>query len=241
MNHSRLGPQLVFIGIFCGGLLWLFACGARFDYLINEVYNGGGPGEAIWSIDPVFTIIAALPGLFLVLLGFILALWPSTDDLSENASDGVIHPVREKHLHLNLLYLGENFLLVTAIVGLIASSSTILQVSSIVFAAIAVTCGLNLMSLLWYLWKGAADSAEMKRLVKTTLLVLAIELILLASVVLALRLHTSNSVRITTIVIQASGCFGLLLLALSITVRRNASGAITTRKQGLMVTRRETV
>lgn len=231
MNQLRLGPQLVFIGIFGGGLLWLFACVARFDYLINEVYNGGGPGEAIWIIDPVFTIIAALPGLFLVLFGFIFTLWPNTDVSGENASDRVCQPVRVKYLHLNLLYLGENFLLVTAIVGFIAafgtSSSAIemFLVSSIVFAAIAVTCGLNLMGLLWYLWKGVTDSEEMKRLAKTTLLILAIELIVLASIFLALRLHTWRFVRMTTIVIQASGCFSLLLLALSIIVRRNSGGA----------------
>jgi len=69
LDKSRFGPILVFSGIFGGGLFWLIACILRFDYLVNEVYNGGGPGEAIWAIDPVFTILAALPGLVLFLIG----------------------------------------------------------------------------------------------------------------------------------------------------------------------------
>lgn len=81
LNQSRLGLLLVFIGIFVGGLFWLIACGLRFDYLVNEVYGGGGPGEAIWAMDPVFTILAALPGLVLFLIGLHIVVLNLDDTL----------------------------------------------------------------------------------------------------------------------------------------------------------------
>jgi len=61
LKRLPLGPVMFFLGIFGGGLLWMVLVGLRFDYLISEVYDGGSPGEAIWSIDPLFTILAAIP------------------------------------------------------------------------------------------------------------------------------------------------------------------------------------
>ena len=73
MEQGRTGPFLLLLGIFGGGPFWFILVGLRFDYLVNEVYNGGGPGEAIWSMDPIFTAAAAIPGFFLVLFGILLS------------------------------------------------------------------------------------------------------------------------------------------------------------------------
>ena len=213
MNSSELkriplGPALVFLGVFGGGLLWLVLCGLRFDYLITEVYNGGGPGEAIWSLDPLFTMLAAIPGMILVFAGFIVSV-----QFTPEHSEEVKHEMG--YQQLNLFYLGEICLLVTIIVSLIGFLSIssfiveVVRVSAIIMGAIVITCMVHMLS---FFLRESISRLDSSKLSRNTAILLAVELVILLSVVLALRLYTWSSIRSTTLVITSSGFLGLLLL-----------------------------
>ena len=208
LKRIPLGPALVFLGVFGGGLLWLVLTGLRFDYLITEVYNGGGPGEAIWSIDPLFTILAAIPGIFLVLVGLIVSV-QSTPEHSEEVKPEM------GYQQLNLFYIGEICLLVTIVVsfiGFLSISSSVVEVvrvSAIIMGAIVITCIAHMLSFFLRESISRLDSSKFSR---NTAILLAVELVILFSVVLALRLYTWSFIRSTTLVITSSGFLGLLLL-----------------------------
>ena len=231
LNQSRLGPFLTFIGVFGGGIFWLIACGLRFDYLVNEVYNDPNPGEAIWAMDPVFTILAAVPGLVLFLIGFMIAISPIIGNQSEDASSKAIHLGSRKRIQLNLLYIGEIFLLVTSIAGLIAfigastSAITIILVPTIIFAFITATCVLNLLNFLYYVWRGHFESTRITWVIRTTIMFLVLEFVALAIVVLTFQLYTWSFIRSTTIFLLLSGCFGMLFLFPSASATKNKDGA----------------
>jgi len=72
LKSNKLGPILIFLGLIGGGILWTFLVSLRFWYLINNV-PGKDIGEAIWVLDPEFTLIAAVPGLLLALYGLYVA------------------------------------------------------------------------------------------------------------------------------------------------------------------------
>ncbi|MHA1485328.1 MAG: hypothetical protein ACTSPR_08425, partial [Candidatus Thorarchaeota archaeon] len=144
LKRIPLGPALVFLGVFGGGLLWIVLVGLRFAYLITEVYNGD-PGEAIWSLDPLFTILAAIPGIILVLVGLIVSVQFTPE-----------HPEEVKpeigYQQLNLFYLGEICLLITIVVsfiGFLSISSSVIEVvrvSAIIMGAIVITCIAHMLS-----------------------------------------------------------------------------------------------
>jgi len=208
LKRIPLGPALVFLGVFGGGLLWLVLIGLRFNYLITEVYNGGGPGEAIWSLDPLFTILAAIPGIILVLVGLIVSV-QSTPEHSEEVKPEM------GYQQLNLSYLGEICLLVTIVVsfiGFLGISGIIVEVvrvSAIIMGAIVITCIAHMLSFFLRESISRLDSLKFSR---NTAILLAVELVILFSVVLALRLYTWSFIRSTTLVITSSGFLGLLLL-----------------------------
>jgi len=208
LKRIPFGPALVFLGVFGGGLLWLVLIGLRFDYLITEVYNGGGPGEAIWSLDPLFTILAAIPGIILVLVGLIVSV-QFTPEHSEEVKPEM------GYQQLNLFYLGEICLLVTIIVsfiGFLGISSSIVEVvgvSAIIMGAIVITCIAHMLS---FFLRESISRLDSSKLSRNTAILLAVELVILFSVVLALRLYTWSFIRSTTLVITSSGFLGLLLL-----------------------------
>jgi len=208
LKRIPLGPALVFLGVFGGGLLWLVLIGLRFDYLITEVYNGGGPGEAIWSLDPLFTILAAIPGIILVLVGLIVSV-QSTPEHSEEVKPEM------GYQQLNLFYLGEICLLVTIVVsfiGFLGISGIIVEVvrvSAIIMGAIVITCIAHMLS---FFLRESISRLDSSKLSRNTAILLAVELVILFSVVLALRLYTWSFIRSTTLVITSSGFLGLLLL-----------------------------
>ncbi len=225
MKRIPLGPALVFLGVFGGGLLWLVLTGLRFDYLITEVYNGGGPGEAIWSIDPLFTILAAIPGIFLVLVGLIVSV-QSTPEHSEEVKPEM------GYQQLNLFYIGEICLLVTIVVsfiGFLSISSSVVEVvrvSAIIMGAIVITCIAHMLSFFLRESISRLDSSKFSR---NTAILLAVELVILFSVVLALRLYTWSFIRSTTLAITSSGFLGLLLLTprfLNLESKNGAEGEI---------------
>lgn len=224
MKRIPLGPALVFLGVFGGGLLWLVLIGLRFDYLITEVYNGD-PGEAIWALDPLFTILAAIPGIILVFVGLIVSV-QSAPEHSEEAKPEM------GYQQLNLFYLGEICLLVTIVVsfiGFLGISSSIVEVvgvSAIIMGAIVITCIAHMLSFFLRESIGRLDSSKLSR---NTAILLAVELVILSSVVLALRLYTWSFIRSTTLVITSSGFLGLLLLTprfLNLESKNGAEGEI---------------
>lgn len=208
LKRIPLGPALVFLGVFGGGILWLILIGLRFDYLITEVYNGGGPGEAIWSLDPLFTILAAIPGIILVLVGLIVSV-QSPPEHSEEVKPEM------GYQQLNLFYLGEICLLVTIVVsfigflGISSSVVEIVRVSAIIMGAIVITCMAHMLS---FFLRESISRLDSSKLSRNTAILLAVELVILFSVVLALRLYTWSFIRSTTLVITSSGFLGLLLL-----------------------------
>jgi len=208
LKRFPLGPMLVFLGIFGGGLLWLILIRHRFEYLITEVYNGGGPGEAIWALDPIFTILAAFPGILMVLAGLIVSVRPSPEHPKELES-------KVGYQKLNLFYLGEICLLVTIVVSLIGFLGIsgliieIVQISAILMGIIVITCIIHMFSLIP--WKSRSRSSFSK-LPRNTAILLALEIVILVSVVFALQLYTWSLIRTTTVVITASGFLGLLLI-----------------------------
>ncbi len=225
LKRIPLGPALVFLGVFGGGLLWLVLTGLRFDYLITEVYNGGGPGEAIWSIDPLFTILAAIPGIFLVLVGLIVSV-QSTPEHSEEVKPEM------GYQQLNLFYIGEICLLVTIVVsfiGFLSISSSVVEVvrvSAIIMGAIVITCIAHMLSFFLRESISRLDSSKFSR---NTAILLAVELVILFSVVLALRLYTWSFIRSTTLAITSSGFLGLLLLTprfLNLESKNGAEGEV---------------
>ena len=208
LKRIPLGPALVFLGVFGGGILWLILIGLRFDYLITEVYNGGGPGEAIWSLDPLFTILAAIPGIILVLVGLIVSV-QSPPEHSEEVKPEM------GYQQLNLFYLGEICLLVTIVVsfigflGISSSVVEVVRVSAIIMGAIVITCMAHMLS---FFLRESISRLDSSKLSRNTAILLAVELVILFSVVLALRLYTWSFIRSTTLVITSSGFLGLLLL-----------------------------
>ncbi len=221
MKRLPLGPVMFFLGIFGGGLLWLVLVGLRFDYLITEVYDGGGPGEAIWSIDPLFTILAAIPGLILVFVGLIVSVQTQPEHLEE---------VKPKigFQQLNLLYLGEICLFVTIIVSFIGFLGIsgliveIVQISAILMGIIMITCVTHMASLVPRKSTSRLGSSKFSR---NTAILLALEFMILISVVLALRLYTWSFIRATTLVIATSGFLGLLLITPNFLRLENKNGA----------------
>ncbi len=207
MKRIPLGPVLVFLGVFGGGLLWLVLVGLRFDYLITEIYNGGGPGEAIWSIDPFFTIFAAIPGLILVFIGFIVSV-QSTPEHSEKVKPEM------SYQKINLFYLGEICLLITIIVSLIgllgiSSLIEVVRISALIMGTIVITCITHMLS---FALRKSISRLDSLKLSKNTAILLTVELMILLSVVFAFRLYTWSFIRSTTLVITSSGFLGLLLL-----------------------------
>ena len=208
LKRIPLGPVLVFLGVFGGGFLWLVLIGLRFDYLITEVYNGGGPGEAIWSLDPLFTIFAAIPGIILVTLGLIVSIRSTPEHSEEVKPEMGYQP-------LNLFYLGEICLLITTVVSFIGflsiSSLTVevVRVTAIIMGVIVITCITHMLSFVLWGSKSRLDSSKLSR---NTAILLAVELVTLLSVVLVYRLYTWSFIRTTTLVITSSSFLGLLLL-----------------------------
>lgn len=225
LKRIPLGPALVFLGVFGGGILWLILIGLRFDYLITEVYNGGGPGEAIWSLDPLFTILAAIPGIILVLVGLIVSV-QSPPEHSEEVKPEM------GYQQLNLFYLGEICLLVTIVVsfiGFLGISSSVVEVvgvSAIIMGTIVITCIAHMLS---FFLRESISRLDSSKLSRNTAILLAVELVILFSVVLALRLYTWSFIRSTTLVITSSGFLGLLLLTpgfLNLESKNSAEGEI---------------
>ncbi|MGY5881292.1 MAG: hypothetical protein RTV31_13650 [Candidatus Thorarchaeota archaeon] len=221
LKRFPLGPVLVFLGVFGGGLLWLILIGLRFDYLITEVYGGGGPGEAIWSLDPLFTIFAAIPGIILAFVGVIVSVQSSSEHLEE------IKP-KLSFQWLNLFYLGEICLLVTVVVsfigflGVSSLSAEVVRISAILMGAIVITCIIHMLSLVLRRSIGTQDSSKLQRI---SAILLTTELVILLSVVLGLRLYTWSFIRITTLVIMSSGFLGLLLITPQFLSLENKNGA----------------
>jgi len=225
LKRIPLGPALVFLGVFGGGLLWLVLIGLRFDYLITEVYNGGGPGEAIWSLDPLFTILAAIPGIILVFVGLIVSV-QSTPEHSEEVKPEM------GYQQLNLFYLGEICLLVTIVVsfigslGISSSAVEVVGVSAIIMGAIVITCIAHMLS---FFLRESISRLDSSKLSRNTAILIAVELVILFSVVLTLRLYTWSFIRSTTLVITSSGFLGLLLLTprfLNLERKNGAEGEI---------------
>ncbi|MDF1538406.1 MAG: hypothetical protein P1Q69_05850 [Candidatus Thorarchaeota archaeon] len=207
MKRIHLGPALVFLGVFGGGLFWIVLTGLRFDSLVAEFHNGV-PGEAIWSLDPLFTIFAAIPGMILIFFGFLCSVL-STSEYSEEGKPEM------DYRQLNLFYLGEICLLVTAIVsfiGFLGVSSLIaevVRVSAIAMGVIAVTCLVHMLS---FVLREVVSKAGSSNLTRNTAILLAVELLTLLSAVLVFRLYNWSFIRSTTLIIESSGFIGLLLL-----------------------------
>ena len=220
MKQIPLGPALVLLGVFGGGLLWIVLVGLRFDYLVTEVYDGD-PGEAIWSLDPLFTMLAAIPGIALVFAGLILTV-QSTSGLSEEGKP------KTSYQQLNLFYLAEICLLITSVVSFIGflgtSSSAVegLRVSALIMGAILTTCLAHMFS---FALKGSISRLSPLKISRDTAILMAVELVALLSVVLALRLYTWSFIRSTTLVIASSGLLGLLLLTLGFLNLESKAGA----------------
>jgi len=224
LKRIHLGPVLVLLGVFGGGFLWIVLTGLRFEYLLAEVYNDN-PGEAIWSLDPLFTIFAAIPGMILVFFGLLFSSL-STSEYSEEGKPEM------NYRQLNLFYIGEICLLITAIVsflGFLSTSSLIAEVvrfSTIIMGAIVFTCIIHMLS---FVLGEAASRLNSSNLTRNTAILLAVELVILFSVVLALRLYTWSFIRSTTLVIVSSGFTGLLLLTprfLHLESKNGAEGVI---------------
>ena len=232
MNDSRIGPFLTLIGIFGGGLLWLLACSYRYHYL-TEPYTGAPEfsGESIWALDPVFTVLATLPGLILFFIGLIIAVSPLAHSQDENDHTRSIHITPRKRVQLNLFYIGETFILVTTIIGLIAffgvftSAVEIMVIPTTIFAFIVIICILNFLTSLFYVLEGEADSANVTWIIRNTVLFLGIGLASLTFFVIALQLYTWSFIRTTTILLVLSGCFGMFLLFPRMNLEKNEIGA----------------
>lgn len=74
MERDSIGPILVISGYVLGGTIWFILVALRFDYLVHNV-PGYDIGEAIWALDPLFTVLAGLPGLTVVVLGLMISAW----------------------------------------------------------------------------------------------------------------------------------------------------------------------
>jgi len=207
LGRIPLGPAFVSLGIFGGGFLWIVLTGLRFDYLITNVYHGD-PGEAIWSLDPFFTVIAAVPGLILVFVGIILSVWTTLDYAK------VIEPEAGYH-KLNLFYIGEISLLVTTIVsfiGFLGVSQIIVEITwiaAIIMGTIVATCIIQLVFSIRMTQINDPDSLKISR---NAAILLALEFVTLSLVVFIFQLYTWSFIRWTTLVIIVSGFLGILLL-----------------------------
>lgn len=216
MKRFPIGPLMVFSGIVGGGLLWLVLCGLRFDYLVSEVYNGSSPGEAIWALDPIFTIAAALPGGLLVFAGFFVSLQTPEYFKRKEQSTEMSQNLRT-YRYQNLFYLGNIVLiipLVTSFLGLVSSSGSLLEgviFSSIIMATILITCIISLVYHVYLTIRSDRIELQSSILSRSVVILLIIELTALFAITYLFRLDRWSLIELTTIVIVSSGVLGLLL------------------------------
>ena len=217
MEKHNLGPLLVFIGIFGGGSLWCILCGLRFDYLVQTVYHGD-PGEAIWALDPTFTILAALPGISLIIVGLAFSLFLFQINRI-NADSEEIQSLRVS----NLFYLGEITLVFTAIIcligyfGISTLAIEITWISAYIMLIITITYVTHLLSIIHKIIEGTPlHTFQFSTLSKITIILLCVEFITLASALLIFQLYIWSFIRFTTIFIIFSGVCGVFLLSFKI-------------------------
>ena len=217
VKRVPLGPFLVALGVFGGGLLWIVLIGLRFEYLITVVYGGYDPGEAIWALDPVFTLVAAIPGGLLTLAGLIVSF---------RSRLGTSTP------SLNLFYIGEICLLIaliTSMIGFLGTAGLVIEavmISTILMGLIAFTGVLHILSVVI---SKSVTIIESLNIVRNTAILLLVEFLLLASIVTVFHLYSWSLIRSATLVITSSGILGLLLLApsfLRITRKSGTEGEI---------------
>lgn len=215
-----MGPMMVFIGLFGGGLLWLILCGARFDFLIHNVYHGD-PGEAIWGLDPIFTLLAAIPGITLALIGLILSLVPRIADRAIMNQEQIV-----THRMSNLFYLGEISILFTTIVSLIGffgTFSIIIEIttgSGYLMFIVAMTGGLHLASTYHSTIKRQSHDTRIHLLPKATAIFLGVELLILTALVFLFHWYIWSFIRHTTALVVLSGYLGIFLISFNLTRRR---------------------
>jgi hypothetical protein len=213
VKRVPLGPFLVALGVFGGGLLWLILIGFRFEYLITVVYNGYDPGEAIWTLDPMFTLIAAVPGVLFTLTGLIVSLDPRFDKSTQS---------------LNLFYIGEICLLIaliTSIIGFLGTSSLIVEsvtMFTVLMGLIAFTSVFHILSLVW---AKSTKKIESLDVVRNSAILLLIEFIVLASIVTIFHLYTWNMIKSITLIVTSLGIIGILFLAPSFRGTKRKNGA----------------
>lgn len=201
------------VGIFGGGLLWLLATSIWFDYLIANVYMGD-PGEPIWVLDPIFTLIAALPGIFISLLGLVIS---TRDSLQMEPQESIQRPIKNP-----LFYLGEILVLVTCIVSAIVAFGTAsiiaetVQMTSLIFIGLSVTCGLNLFMVVISQLKRKANQKIGGQVIRLSSIFLLVFLVLLVGFVWFLNLFTWNIIKLGTMVVLVTGGASLVLLYPSI-------------------------
>lgn len=212
MKQVFRGPFLVVLGVFGGGLLWLVLIGFRFEYLITVVYDGYDHGEAIWALDPVFTVTAAIPGVLLTLAGLIVSF---RTRLGTNTQSW------------NLFYIGEICLVVTfitSIIGVLGTSSIVVEsitISTVLMGSIAITGGFHILSVAL---AKSVKILETLNIVRNTAVLLLFELVILSSIVTIFHLYTWSLIRITTLVITSSGILGFLFLTpVFLGINRNSS------------------
>jgi hypothetical protein len=200
VKRVPFGPFLVALGVFGGGLLWMMLIGLRFEYLVTVVYSGYDPGEAIWALDPVFTLIAAVPGVLLSFAGLIMSFRSRLGTSRQS---------------LNLFYIGEICLLIaliTSMLGFLGTSGLVVEavtISTVLMGLIVFTGTLHILSVA--LTK-SITIIESLNIVRNTAIILLIEFIVLVFIVTIFHLYTWSLIRSTTLVITSSGILGLLLL-----------------------------
>ncbi len=211
MERHNLGPLLALIGIFGGGFLWFILCGLRFDYLVQNVFHGD-PGEAIWALDPLFTILAALPSIVLLLVGFVLSLFPYIINRNYVEFDEV-RSLRAA----NLFYLGEIFIVLTAVVsfasslGILSLASEITWISAHIMLLIAITCSVHLFLILHQNIRQVSQVPQVSILSKITIVLLCIEFIALTIAIGFFQLYVWSFIRLTAIFVISSGILGVFL------------------------------
>jgi len=213
VKRVPLGPFLVALGVFGGGLLWLILIGFRFEYLITVVYNGYDPGEAIWALDPVLTLKAAIPGVLFTLTGLIVSFDTRLDKSTQT---------------LNLFYIGEICLLIaliTSIIGFLGTSSLVVEsvtMFTVLMGLIALTGVFHILSLVL---AKSTKRIGLLNVVRNSAILLLIEFMVLASIVTIFHLYTWSIIRSITLIITSSGIMGFLFLAPSFRGAKRKSGA----------------
>jgi hypothetical protein len=191
----------VVIGIFGGGLIWILACGVRFDYLVQEVY-GYDPGEPIWVLDLSFTLLATIPGVFISLLGI-----------------GVMASAPRTGKHMNWIFLGSMMLIITGITSAVIVSVSLTRlhyyqfiVSLVLFGVITITCGISAIYLLVIAPRlGTIKRTLMKRARIISVSIVS-ELVLSSVIIFIFQLDNWSAVRRASYVIQISGWLSVALL-----------------------------